>query len=100
MVDVVNGKEVEYLYVQHTPNGYIIEYSEQFDIVTAHMSEIQKRLREHNFRCQVFKDLAHKIIVITYTEKKDIIPILYVLNTGERNYEVNEEDKEIIIDIE
>jgi len=99
MTNIVNGKEVEYLYVHKTPDGYVIEYSEKFDIVTAHMSEIQRRLREHNFHCQVFKDIPHRIITILYDEEKNIIPILYVLNTHERNYEVNEEDKEIIIDI-
>ena len=63
------------------------------------MSTIQQRLREHNFRCQVFKDIPHKIIVITFKEAKNIIPILYTLNTHDRNYEVNLEDKEIIIGI-
>jgi len=99
MPDIVNGREVEYLFVNLTPTGYVIEYSERFDIVTAHMSVIQQRLRENGFQCQVFKDLEHKIIVITYKEKKNIIPILYTLNIDDRNYEVNEEFKEIIIDI-
>ena len=99
MADIVNGKEVEYLYVNLTPNGYVIEYSEHFDIATAHMSVIQQRLREHGFQCQVFKDIAHRIIIIFYEEKKNIIPILYVLNIDDRNYEVDEEFKQIIIDI-
>jgi len=99
MTNIVNGEPVNYLYIKKTHDGYIIEYAKEFNIETAHMSIIQQKLRENNFKCQVFKDIPHRIIVITYEDPKNIIPILYVLNAQDKPCEINTEDKEIIIDI-
>ena len=100
MADIVNGKEVDYLHIQQTSNGLVIEYSEEFNIVSAHMSIIQKRLRENNIYCHVFKDLQHNLISIMFRNVKDIIPILHILNIPINAYEVMEDDCLIIVNTE
>lgn len=101
---IVNGKEVEYLYINdNNPDKIIVEFSEKFNIVDAHMSEIMKRLRENDLRVvHIHKDFKHDIITILFTRIEDVHGILHSLSVPPNCYEIDDEDpkfKIIIIDI-
>lgn len=102
MTYIINGKEVEYLHIQNSLDGSItVTYSEKFNLVEAHMSEIMKRLRQNNLNHSlVFKDLKHRIISITYRETNDINGILHIFNIPYGAYEVLEDDKIIVVDVD
>ena len=98
MTYIINGEEVEYLYIKETDGNTIVNYTEKFDIVTAHMSEIMKRLRKNGLHNSlVFKRLEHNFIVITYKNESEITRILHLFNIKYGSYEVMEEDKSIIV---
>lgn len=100
MTYIINGEEVEYLHIKNSFDGdIIVTYSEKFNLVTAHMSEIMKKLRQNNLNHSlVFKDLKHHIISITYKDLNDINGILHIFNIPYGAYEVLEEDRIIVVD--
>ena len=78
---IVNGEEVEYFHIQQEPDGNIVvTISTKFDIVTAHMSEIMKRIREDGYECVVSKDLHNGIIYFILEHKSDAVGVLNSLN--------------------
>lgn len=101
MTYIINGEEVEYLHIENTHDGNIIvTYAEKFNLVTAHMGEIMKKLRMNGLNNSlVFKDLKHDIITITYKNNSEITKILHLFDIPYNAYEVMEEDKSIVIDI-
>ena len=101
MTYIINGEVVEYLHIENTFDGdTIVTYSEKFDIITAHMGEIMKKLRDNGLHnTLVFKDLKHDIITITYGHRDEITSILHLFNIPYGSYEVLEEDKFIVLDI-
>ena len=102
MTYIINGEEVEYLHIKNQLNGdIIVTYSEKFNIVVAHMSEIMKRLRQHKLNnTLVFRDLKHNIISITYENTNEINGILHIFNIPYGAYQVMENDKIIVIDVD
>lgn len=99
---IVNGEEVEYFHIQENLDGTTeITFSKTFDIVTAHMSEIMKRVRDNGLRCQVFKgDIDKGFITIILYDMNDLAGVLYSLDIPLTAYEViDEEFKTIIVDI-
>lgn len=96
-MNTVNGKPVEYIYVQKTRNGYEIIYSDKFNIVTAHMSCITEKLREYNIHAQVFKRIDKGIILIQLYDMEDLSIILNILRIPTGAWELV--DDIIVVDI-
>ena len=100
MTYIINGEEVEYLHIKEINGNTVVEYAEKFDIVSAHMSEIMKRLRNNGLHNSlVFKKLRYNLIIITYKNESEITRILHLFNIKYGSYEVMEEDKSILIQV-
>ena len=97
-MNIVNGKPVENIKVIQKPNGeYEIQYTEKFNLITAHHGNIMKRLRKQGIECQIYKDLKHHYILILINEIEKAHLTLNILNVPHRTYKINKEDKIITI---
>lgn len=88
----VNGKPVEYCYIQRKNNEISIEYSETYNIQTAHLSETMKKIREMGYDCIISKRLDKNLIMFLFHNKEDITPILQLLGVPYEAVTINEED--------
>lgn len=100
MTYIINGEEVEYLHIENTHDGNIIvTYAEKFNLVTAHMGEIMKKLRTNGLtNSLVFKFLKYDIIMITFKNTDEITRIIHLFNIPYGAYEVMEDDNMIVVD--
>ena len=97
---IVNGEEVEYFHVQENPDGTtIINFSKEFDVATAHMSVIMKRLRDNNLECLVFKDLQHNLVMIWLNDINDLHGVLHVLDIPVGTYSVDYDSLIVSVDV-
>ena len=96
---IVNGKKVEYLYIRRIGEDIVVEFSEKFNIVSAHMSVIMGRVRDAGFECQVFKDLGHGIISIWLNDVDDVHGVLCALGVPAGVYEVVEGGRIVVVDV-
>lgn len=93
----VNGEEVEYFQVIEKPDGTTeVTFSKKFDVVTADMREIMRRIHENGYECTVYKDLKHGIIHFALENKDDIHGILFSLNIPLDIYHVLDDDGEYV----
>ncbi len=79
----VNGKEMDYVHIQKNMDGSIeVTYSEKFDIVTAHMSDIMQKIRNNGLTAQVFRATAKKYgyITIVLNRPEDLTGVLFSLD--------------------
>ena len=79
----VNGKEMDYVHIQKNMDGSIeVTYSEKFDIVTAHMSDIMQKIRNNGLTAQVFRANAKKYgyITIVLNRPEDLTGVLFSLD--------------------
>jgi len=79
----VNGKEMDYVHIQKNIDGSIeVTYSEKFDIVTAHMSDIMQKIRNNGLTAQVFRANAKKYgyITIVLIRPEDLTGVLFSLD--------------------
>jgi len=79
----VNGKEMDYVHIQKNIDGSIeVTYSEKFDIVTAHMSDIMQKIRNNGLTAQVFRANAKKYgyITIVLNRPEDLTGVLFSLD--------------------
>lgn len=100
MTYIINGEVVEYLHIENSHNGdVIVTYAEKFNIITAHMGEIMKKLRDNGLEnTLVFKFLKYEIILITFENIDEITPIIHLFNIPYGAYEVMEDDCMIVVD--
>ena len=59
MIYTINGEEVEYVKIDTKKDKIDIRYYEKFDVVIAHTSRIQRKLRNQKINATVCKDLYH-----------------------------------------
>lgn len=96
---IVNDKEVEYLHIEEKADGTtIVTFEEKFNLVTAHMGVIMRKLRDEDIQAQVFKDFKHDIISIWINDLNDVYPILHTLNIPPNAWELCD-DMIICVDI-
>ena len=94
---IVNGQEVEYFHIDKKLDGTtIITISKEFDVVTAHTSDIMKKIRADGYECHVFRDLKHGIISIWLQDMSDAFGVLNALEIPSDKYEVIDEELNII----
>lgn len=78
---IVNGEEVEYFHIEQKMDGTtIVTISEEFDVVTAHMSDIMKRIRDAGYECVVSKNLHQGFIMFILHDIDDAYGVLSSLN--------------------
>lgn len=98
---IINGEKVEYCHIEQDETGNtVVEYSKKFNVATAHMGEIMKRLCEANLHAVVTHyPVKYKIVVILLDKIEDVHPVLNALSIPYGCYEVNKEDAIITVDI-
>ena len=98
---IVNNKEVEYLHIEERHDGTtVVTFEEKFNIVTAHMGFIMRKLRDNNLDgVLVFKDLQHDIISILLDDINQVHGVLHALCVPHACYEVLYNDLTIVIDV-
>lgn len=98
---IVNDQEVEYIHIEEKHDGSIeIHYEEKFNLLTAHHSEIMRRLRDNDIHgCHVINHEIHYKIIIIYLKSIDqLTGALHALDIPYGCYEVNYEDALVTID--
>ncbi len=87
---IVNGEEVEYLHIEKKMDGSTeVTFSKKFNLATAHMSEIMKRVRQTGLDCVVSVNHKHNLAMISYHNPKDINGILHSLEIPQGSYEID-----------
>jgi len=74
---------MDYVHIQKNIDGSIeVTYSEKFDIVTAHMSDIMQKIRNNGLTAQVFRANAKKYgyITIVLNRPEDLTGVLFSLD--------------------
>lgn len=96
----INGETVENITIVSNSDGtYNITYTEKFNLIKAHHSEIHQKLRKHNLQCQIWKNFKRNFILILLSDVTQAHLILEVLEVPLGCYEINKEDKTITIQI-
>ena len=94
----INGKNVENLKITTLPDGtYEITYDEPFNLITSHISRAMERLREKKLKATIIKDLQYNHIIIFPSDINDAELIISVLEIPKNSYEIDTEQKIIII---
>lgn len=96
---IVNGEIVDNLEVIQTSKGYIINYKKTFNIINAKTREIHKRLIKENIKCYAIRYDKEKIIILYNFEMENIHKIIDILKLHQNEYEIDYNQKMIIIDI-
>lgn len=99
MIYVINGEEVEHISIDKSNDKINVKYSEKFDIVTAHISRIQKKLRDQNLNVTICKDIYNGYIGIFLEEIEDYIGITHILEVPMRACQLDRENNFLIIRI-
>lgn len=97
MIYTVNGEEVDYIQIDNTDNTLTINYQEKFDIVTADISHIEKKLHDKEIQATVCKDLYNMYIGIFLEELEDYIGIVHILELPFNSYEIDRENNFMIV---
>ena len=97
MLYKVNGEEVDYVKIDNTNGTVNVMYREKFNIVTAHISRIMKRLKEKNINATVCKDLYKGYIGVFLEHVEDYMGVVHTLNIPFNAYEVDRENNFLII---
>lgn len=99
MIYTINGQEVEYISINTESNKIDIIYYDKFDIVTAHISRIEKKLRDKHLNVTVCKDLYRGYIGIFLRHLEDYIAVVHILEIPMNAYSIDEENKFLLIRI-
>lgn len=97
MIYTVNGEEVDYVKIDNTNDTVNIMYREKFNIITAHISRIEKRLKEKNINALVCKELYKRYIGVFLDHVEDYMSVVHTLNIPFNAYEVDRENNFLII---
>ena len=96
----VNGVDVDYFHIQENLDGTTeVTFSKKFNVADAHISEIQRRLRENGLSCQVFKRLEHGIVVLWLSRIEDLHGVLHVLDVPMGSYEIDYDSLMVTVDV-
>lgn len=97
---IVNGEKVEDIEIIPTENGgYIVNYKKIFNIIDADTKDAYERLNKENIKCYIIKYYKQKIIILYNFDMDNLYKIIDTLRLYQNNYEVDYEQKQIIIDI-
>ena len=96
----INGQEVDFIKVNKSQNKINIQYYEKFDIVTAHISHIDKKLKEKNINATICKNLYHKYIGIFLEHIEDYIGVIHILEIPMNAYSVDKKNNFLLINID
>lgn len=99
MIYTINGEEVEYIQVNNTDGKIDIKYYEKFDIVTAHTSRIEAKLRDKHINTTVCKNLYRGYIGIFLEHLEDYIGVIHILGIPMTAYDIDKENKFLVIRI-
>lgn len=100
MIYTINGEEVDFIKIDTAHNKIDIQYYEKFDIVTAHIARIDKKLKDKNINATVCKDLYRGYIGIFLEHADDYIGIVHILEVPINAYELDRENKFLAIRID
>ena len=96
---IVNGEQVEDLEIIQTTNGYNITYKKKFNILEVTSKEIIVRLQKQDIRAHPVIYKKEKIIVLFIKNMKQVHKIIDILYLYEIQYEIDYDQKLIVIDI-
>ena len=99
MIYKINGKEVEYINIDKNNDIIDIQYYEKFDVVTAHTSRIEKKLKEKKINNIVCKDLYRAYIGIFLEYLEDYIGVIHILGIPMNACTIDKENNFLIIHI-
>ena len=100
MIYTINGEEVDYVKVNNNNESLDIVYTKKFDIVTANIKRINKRLRENQINGIVCKDLYKRYIGIYFDHIEDYTKAGRVLNVPLGACSVDKKNNFLIINID
>ena len=100
MIYTINGEEVEYVKIDTKKDKIDIRYYEKFDVVIAHTSRIQRKLRNQKINATVCKDLYHGYIGIFLEHMEDYIGITHILEIPMNACKIDKKNNFLIIRID
>ena len=99
MIYTINGEEVDYIHIDSSNNKIDIQYYEKFDVVTAHTTRIEKKLKDRKINAIVCKDLYRGYIGIFLEHIEDYIGVIHMLDIPITACDVDKNNDFLIIRI-